>query len=124
MARLAMSILAILTLAASAPTMAARGEESDRLIACFTLKGRKETVMSSAVRASTSLFEMLTAAGERLLSAVVPSVQAGACIPDNGAICLCSFSPDNSCYYQSPPKKLVGILNCNGDCVVLGCGNC
>lgn len=64
------------------------------------------------------LVSTFSSIGERLLSRLVPRVDAGACLPDNGTVCSCF---PNQCTLDPGQHYLVSIINCDGDCVGSQC---
>lgn len=97
------------------PTMA-QGSDPARTLNVLAPE-QKGDVMRTVMRTMTGrLYETMTEAGERLLSTVVPGVQAGGCYAGAGLICACSQTPNDYCYTLSPPQWNYWILSCLGDC--------
>jgi hypothetical protein len=61
--------------------------------------------------------QSLNAFGDRALAGLIGSVDAGACVVENGQFCAC-LSQVNTCWSSHiPPDKTKYIYSCNGACV-------
>lgn len=53
-----------------------------------------------------TFIQSLNAFADRVLATTLGTVEAGACVPENGHLCGCMFSPNGYCWKSHNPQWL------------------